>query len=69
MNISSALELVPVRRTPLGFEYVVVADVPARWRKQCWASLKDRNAQLIVEGVGPSALIHDWRLWLESLLG
>jgi len=67
MNISSALESVPVRRTTLGFEYVVVADVPAPWRRQCWASLKERNAQLIVEGVGPSALIHDWRLWLESL--
>jgi hypothetical protein len=43
MNISSALESVPVRRIPLGFEYVVMADVPAPWRKQCWASLKVRN--------------------------
>lgn len=67
MDSSTALESVPVRRTPLGFEYVVMADVPPPWREQCWAHLNERRTQLIVDGAGPSALIQDWRLWIESL--
>lgn len=69
MDTSVCLESVPIRRTRLGFEYVVLEDVPSPWRDQCWAHLGDLRTRLIVDGVGPSALIQDWRLWIESLSG
>lgn len=61
------LPSVPTNRTPLGFEYIVMANVPKHWRDQCWAWLAERNARLIVDGVGPSALLQDWHHWLDSL--
>jgi hypothetical protein len=36
-------------------------------RDQCWAWLSERNARLIVDGVGASALLQDWHQWLDSL--
>ena len=36
---------------------------------QALAAGEGPNTQLIVDGVGPSALIQDWRLWIESLSG
>lgn len=61
------LRSIQTRRTPLGFEYVVMADVPLPWREQCWAWLPSRNARLEVEGVGLAALVQDWHQWLDSL--
>lgn len=66
MSALDALPLVPTNRTPLGFEYIVMADVPVHWHDQCWAWMTERNARLIVDGVGPAALLQDWRQWLNS---
>jgi hypothetical protein len=62
-----ALQSVPTNRTTLGFAYIVMANVPEHWRDQCWEWLSERNARLIVDGVGPSALLQDWHQWLDGL--
>ena len=67
--MSVELRSIPTKRTPLGFEYVVMNDAPQPWRDQCWAWLLERNAGLLVEGVGQSALVPDWNRWLNSLKG
>lgn len=63
----TALESIPVRRTTLGFEYVVMADIPMPWRDHFWASLESNHARIVVDGVGPAALLQDWRLWLRTV--
>lgn len=67
MQNSAALEAIPIRRTTLGFEYVVMADIPMPWRDQFWASLESKHARLIVDGIGPAALLDDWRHWLRAV--
>lgn len=59
MQDSTALESIPVRRTQLGFEYVVMTDIPMPRRDQFWASLESKHARLIVDGIGPAALLED----------
>ena len=66
MNIDTALLSVPVHRSSLGTEYIFMDDVPSPWREQCWEHLGQQNAQLMVEGVRPGALMRDWRPWVES---
>ena len=56
-----ALTSVPTSHTPIELEYMAMANVPQRWRDRCWEWLSERNARLILDGVGPSALIQDWR--------
>lgn len=67
MDKLSLLESVPVQRTRLGIEYIVLVEVPTPLREQCWAHLGRLRAQLIVDGTGPSALIQVRQQWIESL--
>jgi hypothetical protein len=67
MDEMKALESVPVRRTRLGFEYVLMTDVPAPLRDRCWAFLRDRGVQLTMDEGGRAALLQDWRLWLDGV--
>lgn len=66
MPAIDALELVPTRSTSLGTQYVILADVPQPWRDELWSWLPSRRARLLIDGVEPAALVHDWRDWLAS---
>lgn len=66
MPAIDALESVPTRSTPMGTQYVILADVPQPWRDELWSWLPSRKARLLIDGVEPAALVHDWLDWIAS---